>query len=344
MTIEQTDNATRIRVAEANTPEDDFAGDVKRGLTSSPKYLYPKYLYDERGSQLFEEICTLPEYYQTRTERQILNEYSGAIIDEHAPTVLVEYGAGAATKTRILLDAMESAGKLEHYVPIDVSAGFLQESARQLADDYPGLRIHGLTGDFLQPIDLPFPEEPRLIAFLGSTIGNLNDRQADRFLHLITDQMNRNDLFLLGVDLIKDIPTLEAAYNDAQGVTAQFDRNILRIINRELDGGFDLTAFQHHAFYNPRERQIEIHLVSLKEQTVSISALDLEVAFEQGESILVEISSKYTRKRVTRLLAGSGLEQLHWLTDPEDYFALSLSKLSEYTNGHEDKWLSHDGR
>ncbi len=342
MTIDQIEVADRIRVTAANTPQDNFAADVRKGLTSDPKHLYPKYLYDQRGSELFEQICELPEYYQTRTERELLEQHSNTIVGKHGSTALVEYGAGAATKTRIVLDAMQAAGDLRHYVPIDVSADFLEKSARRLAGEYPELRIQGLTGDFLQPVELPFPGEPRLIAFLGSTIGNLNDRQANRFFHLITDQMNANDLFLLGVDLVKDISTVEAAYNDSRGVTAEFDKNILRIINRELDGNFQLDSFQHHAFYNPRERQIEIHLVSMHEQLVRIDDLDLEVEFEQGESILVEISSKYTRKRVRKLLAGAGLTQLGWFSDSRGYFALSLSTLEEHTDGRHHQWFSTD--
>lgn len=318
----------RIQITAANHPNNSLAADIKKGLTSEPKVLYPKYLYDERGSRLFAEICTLPEYYQTRTERKILEEFSSDLVKKYRPTTLVEYGAGAATKTRKLLDAMQATGTLKNYVPIDVSGDFLRESAERLAEEYSTLSIHGLTGDFLKPIELPYADEPRLIAFLGSTIGNLTDDEADVFLHQTIDQMNTGDLFLLGTDLVKDVEVLEAAYNDSRGITAQFNKNILRVINRELDGDFSPDTFRHHAFYNPEERQIEIHLVSKINQHCRVEAINLTVEFEKGESIRTEISCKYTRPRVRKILEQAGLTLLDWYTDPREYFALSVSRLS----------------
>jgi len=334
----------RIRITQANHPGDHFAEDIRKGLTGTPKYLYPKYLYDKRGSELFEKICDLPEYYQTRTERRILGDQSEEIADAHKPTTLIEYGAGAATKTRTLLDAIGKKANLQTYIPIDVSAEFLKDSATALAQKYPNLHIHGLTGDFLQSMELPYPEEPRLIAFLGSTIGNLNDREADAFLRRVAGQMNDTDLFLLGVDLVKDIGELEAAYNDKQGVTAKFTKNILHIINRRLNANFDTEAFQHHAFYHPGERQIESHLVSRKNQTVKIPDIDVEVEFDYGESIRVEISGKYTRKRVRTLLDNAGLNQNGWYTDSQNRFALSLSTLNDVTPDVEYPDFTGDGK
>lgn len=318
---------TRIHITAANQPKYSFADDVRRGLSQTPKILYPKYLYDERGSKLFAKICTLPEYYQTRTEQRILDSYCDQIIQRHQPTTLVEYGAGAATKTRTILDAMRRADLLGHYIPIDVSADFLHTTAEKLLGDYPELTIHGLTGDFLEPIRIPHENQPRLIVFLGSTIGNLTDAEAKDFFRLITNQMTPKDRFLLGTDLVKDIRVLEDAYNDSRGITARFSTNMLRIINRELGGEFLEEQFQHHAFYNPRKRQIEIHLVARESLQVRITDIDLTVPFEKGESIRTEISGKYSKNRVRKLLDNAGLEMLEWYTDTQDYFAISVSQL-----------------
>ncbi len=318
---------SRIRIGEANNHQDSIAADVIEGLTSRPKYLRPKYFYDKNGSRLFERICELPEYYQTRTERKILGNISDQLIAKYEPTTLIEYGAGAATKTRLLLDAMQRAGTLHYIVPIDVSGKFLEESARNLAAMYPDAEIHGLIGDFIEPIDLPYDPEPRLIIFLGSTIGNLTDEEADRFLRFITDQMTGNDLFLLGTDLVKDVQVLEDAYNDSQGITAEFNRNILRNINRELRGTFDPGKFRHHAFYNADEAQIEIHLVANEEHSVLLEDIELTVDFQEGESIRTEISCKYTRERVEHILQSAGLTMTEWFTDEHEYFALSVSRV-----------------
>jgi len=323
--------SNQVKIEEANHPTGSLAEDVRRGLTRDPKILFPKYFYDQRGSKLFEQICELPEYYQTRTERKILEEVSPLITKKYKPTVLVEYGAGAATKTRLLLDAMQKEDSLKGFVPIDVSADFLKSVARNLSQDYPEMFVHGLTGDFIEPIELPHSDEPRLIAFLGSTIGNLNDTETDNFLHLITSQMTGNDYFLLGTDLIKDTATLEAAYNDAQGVTAEFNKNILRVINHDLNGNFDPATFAHVAFYNREEAQVEIYLESMVEQTVQIKDIDLEVHFDEGETIRTEISCKYDKARVNRLLQTAGLIMTDWFTDEDNLFAVSVSQLQSAT-------------
>jgi len=326
----------QVTIEAANHPTSSLAEDVRRGLTSKPKKLFPKYFYDERGSKLFEQICELPEYYQTRTERKILELASPLIAKKYKPAVLVEYGAGAATKTRLLLDAMRDKGSLKGFVPIDVSADFLKSVAQQLAQDYPKVFVHGLTGDFIEPIQLPHSDEPRLIAFLGSTIGNLNDTETDDFLHLITSQMTGNDHFLLGTDLIKDTATLEAAYDDSQGVTAEFNKNILQVINRELNGNFNPDNFAHVAVYNREEAQVEIYLESMLEQTVKIKDIDLDVRFDVGETIRTEISCKYDKARVNRLLRSAGLVMTDWFTDEDNLFAVSISQLQssvDSTNG-----------
>lgn len=329
MEVLSIDQDTQIRFTEAGNIQDSFAADVRRGLTHDPKILFPKYLYDQRGSELFEEICRLPEYYQTRTERRILAGMCGDFIRRYRPTTLVEFGAGAATKTRLLLDSMQQADRLNYFVPIDVSAAYLRQVATDLAGAYPETVIHGVVGDFLEPFRLPYADEPRLIIFLGSTIGNLTDREAGLFLRYVAEQMHAGDLFLLGTDLVKDPDVLEAAYNDTRGVTAAFNRNILRIINRKLDGDFQPSDFHHQAFYNRGESRIEMHLVSERDHTVHLREPDLTVAFREGESVRTEISRKYTRPRVEQMLRSAGLELLEWHTDPREYFALSVSRLQE---------------
>ena len=327
MPVTLDDVERRISVIPANDPEDNMHEDVYEGLTSDPKVLPPKYFYDERGSELFETITNLPEYYQTRTEQSILDRIAPEIEAKTQAMALVEYGAGSARKTRTLLNAMADFGQLRHYIPIDVSAEFLRSTAEKLSKDFPELIIQGLTGDFLHPIELPFEDEPRLIAFLGSTIGNLTDDEADEFLHLISDQMTENHYFLLGTDLEKDVAVLERAYNDSQGITAEFNLNVLRVLNKTLSAEFDLDQFRHHAFYNRDESQIEMHLISEQEQEVAINDLDVIIPFEKNESIRTEISCKYTRNRVEKLLDSAGLELTEWYTDKQDNFALSLSRL-----------------
>lgn len=317
----------RIQVITANDAGDDLYEDVYEGLTAENKILPPKYFYDERGSRLFEAICDLPEYYQTRTEQSILESIAPELESKTNAAALVEYGAGSARKTRTLLNAMAEFGQLRHYVPIDVSGEFLQSTAEDLAADFPELVIRGLTGDFLQPITLPFKDEPRLIAFLGSTIGNLTDDEADEFLNLIAEQMSGNDYFLLGTDLVKDVRVLEQAYNDSQGITAEFNLNVLRVLNEKLGAEFDVSTFRHYAFYNEEQAQIEMHLVSKQEQFIPIRDLNIIVPFEKEETIRTEISCKYTRKRVKHLLDSAGLELIDWYTDDKEYFALSLSRL-----------------
>jgi L-histidine Nalpha-methyltransferase len=238
---------------------------------------------------------------------------------------LVEFGSGNARKTRILLDTMARAGLLDCFVPIDVSEDLLRETAYGLAGDYPELRVHGMIGDFEHPVEIPPGRGPRLIIFLGGTIGNLTPREAVGFLRNIARQLRPEDRFLLGTDLVKDVDLLERAYNDAAGVTAAFNRNILSVINHHLRGDFDLTRFDHRAFYNAAESRIEMHLVARESHQVSIDGLGLKVDFVKGESIRTEISCKYTRPMVEAILAEARLRLLRWDTDKENLFALSLS-------------------
>jgi L-histidine N-alpha-methyltransferase len=302
-----------------------LAEDVWRGLTKTPKELPPKYFYDAQGVKLFEQICELPEYYLTRTERAILEKIADNIVAACRPTTLIEFGPGNASKTRILLDAMARLGLLNLYMPIDVSEDLIRQIAAQLGHDYPELSIHGVIGDFEQPLELPPVEGRRLVIFLGSTIGNLTPVEAVAFLQNVAGLLASHDRFLLGTDLVKDVHTIERAYNDAAGVTAAFNRNVLSVINRNLGADFAPDRFEHLAFYNADAARIEMHLVALEAHQVPIETLDLCVDFAKGESVRTEISCKYTRAMVETMLREAGLRLLRWETDDEDLFALSLS-------------------
>lgn len=304
--------------------------DVVKGLTQTPKSLSPRYLYDDRGSELFEEICELPEYYVTRTETSILEDCAEEIAKITGACELIELGSGSSTKTRILLDAYQQLGYPLHYLPIDVSAGILEASARQLLVDYPSLQVHALAGTYeqalgeLQPSELP----SRMIGFIGSTLGNLNPQECDDFLSQITAALQLGEYFLLGVDLQKPKHILEAAYDDSAGVTAAFNLNMLNHLNHLFDGNFDLNKFEHWAFYNETKHQIEMHLRSLEPQTVELRSLNLKVNFEKGETINTEISRKFDINAIQELLKNKGfIPQKVW-TDENQWFGLILSKLS----------------
>ena len=304
----------------------DLPADARAGLTSSPRTLPSKYFYDARGSHLFETITRLPEYYLTRAETEILERESGNIVEAIRPRVLVEFGSGAARKTRILLDAMLGLGLLEGYGPVDVSAEASRHAADTLIRDYPDLMVQGVIGDFEHPRDLPFAGRPRLLAFLGSTIGNLETVQATAFLRSIQAEMTGADGFLVGFDLVKDLDVLVRAYDDEAGVTATFNLNMLRVLNRELGADFDLDAFRHRAVWNAAESRIEMHLESLHEQRILIPSIDLEVELQAGETIRTELSHKYTRESATALLETSGYRVESWFTDGSDRFALALAR------------------
>jgi L-histidine Nalpha-methyltransferase len=296
--------------------------EVAAGLAAPQKELSPKYFYDHRGSELFEAITRLPEYYQTRTERGLLVDWMPTLIPELGTQALVELGAGSAEKSRIILSAMQSAGTANRYVPIDVSASFLNQTAAQLRREYPGLSVEPLvadiTEDFGRPPGLPHPV---LYAFLGGTIGNFYPPAAIRLLHRVRQAMEGNDRLLLGVDLRKDVSRIEAAYNDSQGVTAEFNRNMLLVLNHELGADFDPAAFEHRAFYEKATHRIEMHLISTLEHEVRIPGIGL-VPFAEGESIRTEISCKHDRASVAELFLAAGLRIEIWRSDPEALFAL----------------------
>jgi L-histidine Nalpha-methyltransferase len=308
--------------------ERSLAEDALNGLTRSFKELPPKHFYDRRGAELFERICELPEYYPTRAERAILDRFAVELASVTAAAELVELGSGTATKTRVLLDALHAGGTLARYVPMDVTESMVRECAAELTLSYPGLRVHGVIGDFERHLDrLPPARGRRLVVFMGGTIGNFPPAPRRDFLQSIAGLLGPADHLLMGVDLVKDPDVLCAAYDDAQGVTAEFNRNLLHVLNRELGANFDPTDFDHVAMFDPEQEWIEMRLRSRREHTVIVEALGLPVHFGDGEEMRTEISAKFTPDRLEEDLAESSLEHVRWLTDPEQRFALTLSRL-----------------
>jgi L-histidine N-alpha-methyltransferase len=304
-----------------------LAADVLHGLSSMPKTLPPKWFYDARGSELFDEICELPEYYPTRTEAALLADAGARIAAEIPAAEVIELGSGSSTKSPLLLDPLHEAGTLRRYVPVDVSAAAIQGAIPELLDRYPGLEIDARISDFTADLgDLPRPgDAPRIVAFLGSTLGNLQPAEVQAFFAQVRPLLGPDDALLLGTDLVKDAAILEPAYDDAQGVTAAFNRNVLAVINRELLADFDLNAFEHDATWNPVLERIEIRLRSVRDQVVRIRGLGLEVTFLTGESILTEISRKFRRGGLERAFAQAGLQLRGWYQDPDAWYALSLA-------------------
>jgi len=304
-----------------------LAEDVLDGLTRPFKELPPKYLYDDRGAELFDRICELPEYYPTRTERGILEASCGEISQITRAAELVELGSGSAAKTRLLLSALYEDGTLQRYLPVDVTESVVRSTAWELMNEFPGIGVHGVIGDFEHHLGyLPRPVGPRLVAFLGGTIGNFTPGSRRRFLRSVADLLGDGDFLLLGTDLVKDEGVLCAAYDDAAGITAEFNRNVLHVLNRELDGDFEPEAFDHVALFDTRHEWIEMRLRAREEHAVTIGALELTVPFMAAEEIRTEISAKFTRRRVQRDLAAAGLELSEWLTDPDEQFALTLAR------------------
>jgi L-histidine Nalpha-methyltransferase len=304
---------------------ESLRADVLAGLTATPKTLPPKYFYDERGSELFDEITRLAVYYPTRTERSILAAHAPEIAVVSGAQTLVELGSGTSEKTRLLLDALRDAGSLREFDPFDVDPAVLSAASEAIATEYPSIDIHAVVGDFERHLGALPAHGRRLIAFLGSTIGNFAPGPRARFLAALRETMKPGDSFLLGTDLVKDASRLVAAYDDPAGVTAEFNRNVLAVINRELDADFDLNAFQHVARWDAGEEWIEMYLRSDRRQKVRVAALDLTVGFEAGELMRTEISAKFRRSRVEAELAAAGLRLSHWWTDPAGDFALSLA-------------------
>ncbi len=299
-----------------------MVAEVAAGLSSPQKELSPKYFYDQRGSELFEEITRLEEYYPTRTERALLEAWMPGLIRRLGTRTLLELGAGSAEKSRVILNAMRAAGTAELYVPIDVSASFLSQTATRLRREYPRLAVEPAIADISEDFTLPrrLPR-PALYAFLGGTIGNFYPTAAIRLLGRVRAAMEPGDRFLMGVDLRKNVARIEAAYNDAAGVTAAFNRNMLLVLNQELGASFDPMAFDHRAFYEPVAHRIEMHLVSRREQRVEVPGVGT-IRFAAGESLRTEISCKHDRESVAQLFESAGLEIEAWRTDPDSHFAL----------------------
>ncbi|SEH59874.1 L-histidine Nalpha-methyltransferase [Mycolicibacterium rutilum] len=299
--------------------------DVLDGLTGSPKSLPPKWFYDAVGSDLFDQITRLPEYYPTRTEAAILRETSAEIASASGADTLVELGSGTSEKTRMLLDALHEHGSLRRFIPFDVDAGVLSAAGTAIADEYPGIEIDAVCGDFEEHLGKIPQVGRRLVVFLGSTIGNLTPGPRADFLASLAETLQPGDTLLLGTDLVKNTDRLVRAYDDSAGVTARFNRNVLAVVNRELDADFDLDAFEHVAKWNAAEERIEMWLRATDAQRVHVRALDLTVDFAAGEEMLTEVSSKFRPDGVAAELAAAGLRRTHWWTDPAGDFGLSLS-------------------
>ncbi|MEU7153292.1 L-histidine N(alpha)-methyltransferase [Streptomyces sp. NPDC045456] len=311
---------TRTLPADATTAA--LRADVAHGLTRTPKQLPPKWFYDARGSELFDEITTLPDYYPTRAEREILINRSPEIAAATGARTLIELGSGSSDKTRHLIAALP---ELHTYVPVDVSESALTSAAETLLTLHPSLTVHALVADFQQGFALPATPAPRLLAFLGGTVGNLLPEERATFLRSAHGLLSPGDAILLGTDLVKDEATLLAAYDDPTGITANFNKNVLHVINRELEADFDPADFQHVALWNAEREWIEMRLRARKELTVKIPALDLAVPFAEGEEIRTEISAKFREEGVRDELKAAGFEMSRWWTDGADRFGVSLS-------------------
>ena len=298
--------------------------DARAGLTADPKWLPPKWFYDARGSELFEQITRLPEYYPTRAEREILQTRAGEIAAITKAHTLVELGSGSSEKTRLLLDGLRDHGSLTTFVPLDVSESALRDAADAINVDYPTLDVHGVVGDFTAHLDKLPGEPPRIVAFLGGTIGNLLPAERAIFYASVRDVLEPGEWLLLGTDLVKDPATLVAAYDDSAGVTAEFNRNVLRVINRQLGADFDVDAFSHVAIWDAENEWIEMHLRADRAMRVLIPEIHLEIDFAEGEELSTEVSAKFERHGVQAELDQAGFTNATWWTDTKARFALSL--------------------
>ena len=313
---------------------DHIGDDVRAGLLSPQKSVPPKYFYDDYGARLFDAICDLPEYYLTRTEQALLAAVADEIIALAAPADIVEFGSGAARKTRTLLEAVQRTANAARYVPVDVSEEMLLRAAHALLDDFPRLRIHAIVGDYERDLNRLPTGQRRLVLFLGSSIGNFTPAATRHFLSNLRQQLSTGDHLLLGVDLVKATPILEAAYNDSAGLTAAFNRNVLHVINRHLGGDFHADRFEHVAFFNEAQSQIEMHLRAGGAHTVTLRGLNLSVPFRAGETIHTEISRKFTRAEVESALQTAGFVLRRWYTPANHYFGLALASAADAQSAH----------
>jgi L-histidine N-alpha-methyltransferase len=320
--------------AHVHVPTDasaDMATDVRRALTAERPWLPCKYFYDDRGSVLFERITLLPEYYQTRTEEALLARIANDVVARVAPAELVELGSGAGRKIALLLEAMRRGGRPARLVLFDINSLFVDAAARRIAARFPDTDVHGVIGDFTGDLAVLGPGGGRLAVFLAGTIGNIHPDDVPRFLARVARQLEPGDGLLVGLDLVKDVARLEAAYNDAAGVTAEFNRNVLRHINEVLGADFDVEAWEHVAFYDARHAWIEMRLRASADCLVHIPGARLDLAFRAGDEISTEISCKYTRDSFARLLPGTALALDRWYTDDEHLFALALLRRERTT-------------
>jgi L-histidine N-alpha-methyltransferase len=304
---------------------DALRRDVRAGLTADPKWLPPKWLYDARGSELFEEITALPEYYPFRTERELLRSVAPDIAAVAGADTLVELGSGSSEKTRLLLDALLAGGGLQRFVPLDVSESALRAAMGALVAEYPGLAVHGVVGDFTRHLELLPAGGRRLVAFLGGTVGNLLPDERAGFLAALHDALAPGESLLLGAGLVTDPDVLVPAYDDAAGVTAEFNRNVLQVLNRELDADFDVSAFRHVARWDAEREWIEMRLRAGRDMTVRLPGVGMQVTFEAGEELHTEISSKFRRDGLAGELDAAGFTLARWWPDPDERFSLSLA-------------------
>ncbi|MCL4129731.1 UNVERIFIED_CONTAM: hypothetical protein GTU68_013460, partial [Idotea baltica] len=300
--------------------------DVEAGLTAVPKELPPKWFYDERGSELFDQITRLEEYYPTEAEREILTDNASKIIAATKAQTIIELGSGTSDKTKAILDAALLDGTIERFVPFDVSEAFLRSSVDSLAERYPGLQIHGVVGDFDHHLPYLPSGDRQLLMFLGGTLGNYRPTERKALLSAIAERQQTGDFVLVGIDLVKDVGRLERAYDDAQGVTAAFNKNVLEVVNQRLDANFDIDRFDHVARFDTENEWIEMLLRSTSDQQVRIEALELDVEFAAGELMRTEVSSKFRRRGFEAELAAVGLTPVMWLTDSAGDFAVSISQ------------------
>lgn len=305
---------------------EELRADVVAGLTAEQKWLPPKWFYDAEGSELFEKITQLPEYYPTRSEREVLAAHAGDVAELTGAHTLVELGSGSSEKTRLLLDALTRYGTLAAFVPLDVSESALADAARSISADYPGLAVRGVVGDFTQHLGLLPGDGPRVVAFLGGTIGNFLPAERATFLRSVREVLDEGEWLLLGTDLVKDAETLERAYDDAAGVTAEFDMNVLRVLNARLGAHFDLDEFEHVSHWDAEHEWVEMRLRARRELTVEIPGADLTVRFAAGEHIRTEISAKFRPGGVEAELAAAGFALQQWWTDSQQRFGVSLAR------------------
>ena len=305
-----------------------LADEVATGLADRPKRLSPRWLYDDRGSELFDRITRLPEYYPTESEREILLRFSDEIAAATRADTLVELGSGTSDKTRALLDAFAAAGTLRRFVPFDVSEQTLRDAAASLAERYPTMAVHGVVGDFHEHLSAVPNDGVPILGFLGSTIGNFYPDERARFLRDVGDWMTEDSFFLLGVDLVKPVDRIMAAYNDAAGITAEFTLNLLHVLNRELDADFDLDAFEHIGLWDPTHTRVDLRLRSLRDQTVHVRGADLTIEFGEDEELRAEISTKFTLPQITVELADAGMTVVRTWTDSDENVAVVLARLA----------------